>query len=210
MTTMPRQNRVLPTGEIVAAPFRGTLMGNRGILHDAEGRLGRARWRHKAWIACLVSFKGRRRPVMAPNRYTELFFPDEAVALAAGHRPCFECRRRDLVRFLDAWVRAHGTRPSAPALDAVLHAARIDQRTRRQTTFRARLGDLPDGAFVAGTDGAPALLRDGALHPFRDGRYGAPTDADGTSWVNVLTPEPTVATLAAGYRVESFAAPAGP
>ena len=97
---MPLQNRVTPGGEIIADPARGTLMGNRGILHDAGQRLGVARWRHPHWIYCRLSFKGRRRAVMAPGRYTELFFLDEASALAAGHRPCYECRREDFLRFL--------------------------------------------------------------------------------------------------------------
>src|SRR5688500_15168681 len=96
---MPLQNRVTPFGEIEAAPARGLFMGNRGILHDANQQLGRARWRHKSWVTCLLSFKDRRREVMAPRRYTELFFCDEAVALAAGHRPCAECRREDYERF---------------------------------------------------------------------------------------------------------------
>ena len=87
---MPLQNRVTPGGEIIADPARGTLMGNRGILHDAQQRLGRVRWRHPNWICCLLAFKGRRREVMTPHRYTELFFLDEATALAAGHRPCCE------------------------------------------------------------------------------------------------------------------------
>ena len=89
---MPRMNRVTPFGEIVAVPERGTMMGNRGILHDADGRIRRP-WNVKRWLLCVLEFKGRHRTIMAPNRYTELFFLDEATGLAAGHRPCFECRR---------------------------------------------------------------------------------------------------------------------
>ena len=92
---MPRQNRVLPTGEIIAHPARGRFMGNRGILHDASGHLGRSRWKLMGWVTCVLDFKGRQRTVMSPGTYTELFFHDEAVALAAGHRPCAECRRAD-------------------------------------------------------------------------------------------------------------------
>ncbi|MDB5560081.1 MAG: hypothetical protein JWQ36_3015, partial [Enterovirga sp.] len=115
---MPRQNRVLPTGEIVALPFRGAFMGNRGILHDEAGRLGRARWRHPHWIICRLAFKGRRRAIMAPRRYTELFFPDEAVALAAGHRPCAECRRDAFGAYRSALARAEGgPAHSAASLD---------------------------------------------------------------------------------------------
>src|SRR4051794_26424644 len=99
---MPRQNRVTPSGDIITTPERGTLMGNRGVLHDADARIVR-RWQGKRWIACVLEFKGRWRPVMAPGRYTELFFLDEATALAAGHRPCAECRRRRFDEFRDTW-----------------------------------------------------------------------------------------------------------
>ena len=100
---MPRQNRVTPFGEIVAVPERGTMMGNRGRLHDEEGRIRRP-WQVKRWLICLLEFNGRHRQVMAPDRYTELFFLDEATALAAGHRPCFECRRKSYNAFVDAWA----------------------------------------------------------------------------------------------------------
>jgi hypothetical protein len=107
---MPLQNRVIPSGEIISDPSRAAkFMGNRGILHDDERRLGRARWRHRAWIVCALSFNGRRRTLMAPGSYTELFFLDEAVAFAAGHRPCGECRREAYLRFLEGW----GERDSA-------------------------------------------------------------------------------------------------
>ena len=110
-TDMPLQNRVSPLGEIVATAERGGLMGNRGILHDRDRRLGVSRWKHPHWVCCRLAFLGRHRPVMTPGRYTELFFLDEATALAAGHRPCAECRRADYTRFLDAWTAAHGARP---------------------------------------------------------------------------------------------------
>ncbi|WP_253279588.1 hypothetical protein [Loktanella sp. 3ANDIMAR09] len=93
---MPLQNRVLPTQEIVADPARGTLTGNRGILHVADGVMGRARWKSKAWICCTLDWQGRRRQLMTGRKWTELFFLDEATALAAGHRPCAYCRRADL------------------------------------------------------------------------------------------------------------------
>src|SRR3954451_8147614 len=126
---MPRQNRVTPFGEIVAVPERGTMMGNRGVLHDARGRIFRP-WQVKRWLICLLEFRGRHRAVMAPNRYTELFFLDEATALAAGHRPCFECRRGRFLAFRDAW--AAGNRESigpeairAAMIDDRLHAERV-------------------------------------------------------------------------------------
>lgn len=104
-----RQNRVLPTGEVVAIPDRGLFMGNRGILHDTEGRLGGARWKHPHWITCRLTINGRKRTLMAPGRYTELFFLDEAVACAAGHRPCAECRRAEWLTFRAIWAGIFGS-----------------------------------------------------------------------------------------------------
>ena len=103
---MPRQNRVTPFGEIIATPERGTFMGNRGILHDPDGRV-RRKWVLKNWLVCVLEFRGRKRTVMTPNRYTELFFLDEATALAAGHRPCAECRHARFIDFCLAWKAAH-------------------------------------------------------------------------------------------------------
>ena len=127
---MPLQNRVTPRGDIVATPARGTLTGNRGILHDAGRQLGAARWRHHRWICCRLDFKGRRRAVMAPGRYTELFFLDEATALAAGHRPCWECRREAFQDFQSAWRCAFGGADDvgAAAMDRILHRARVAPR----------------------------------------------------------------------------------
>src|SRR5262249_35689626 len=150
----PLQNRVTPFGEIIAVPQRGTLMGNRGgCFHRPDKTLGARRWVSRRWIACVLEFRGRHREVMAPGRYTELFFLDEATALAAGPRPCAECCRDDHERFKDAWRRGNpGERlppgASIDALDAVLHRERV-RPDRSKVTYRARLGDLPDGVFVA-------------------------------------------------------------
>jgi hypothetical protein len=160
-----------------------------------------ARWRHPRWIACRLAFKGRRRPVMAPRRYTELFFLDEPTALAAGHRPCCECRREDFLRFQAAWRRAFGDDGDARAgeIDRVLHRARVEPRTRRQIRFEAPLDDLPDGAFVLlPDDPTPCLVRGDHLEPWRPGGYGAPRPRRSGS-VSVLTPAPTIAVLRAGY-----------
>lgn len=196
---MTLQNRVLPSGEIVALPVRGTFMGNRGIVHGEDRALGRARWRHPHWICCTLSFKGRRRTPMTPGRYTELFFLDDAVALAAGHRPCAECRRADYLRFLDAWERAHGARPKAPEVDRLLHAARIDPGTRCQRRHRAEVAALPDGTFLLHED-APALVQGERLHPFGPRGYTPPVPRPRTGEVTVLTPAPLVEVLRAGYR----------
>lgn len=195
---MPLQNRVCPTGEIVADPSRaGLFMGNRGILHDEDRTLRTARWRHVHWVTCRLSFKGRRRAIMAPGAYTELFFLDEAVALAAGHRPCAQCRYDDHHAFRAAFEAAHGPVASAAHLDRRLHAARVT-RTRRQMTHEAAMDTLPDGTFVGLEDGS-WLVRGNVLLRYTpagySGRRARPTGA-----VTVLTPAPTVGALRAGYR----------
>ena len=190
----PRQNRVRPTGKIVAEPCRGLFMGNRGILHDGAGGLGVARWRHPHWVCCVLAFKGRHRQVMAPNTYTELFFLDEAVALAAGHRPCAECRRADF----NAFRRAFGADLRAPEMDAILHPARVDRKTRRQIRHQAAMADLPDGSFIL-HEGAAHLVRAGTILPFGASGYGSARPRP-RGPVTVLTPEPTLRALQNGYR----------
>ena len=191
---MTLRNRVTPRGEIVAHPARGTMMGNRGgRLHDDARRLGPRRWASRAWICCEVAFRGRRRTVMGAG-YTELFFLDEAVALAAGHRPCAECRRAAFVAFRDAFARANGP-ARAPGIDAALHPARV-RRDRSQVTARRAMAEVPDGAFVVA--GGPALVRGDAILPWGPEGYGAPAPRP-TGTVEVLTPEPTVGALRAGY-----------
>ncbi|OWU83924.1 hypothetical protein ATO6_16040 [Oceanicola sp. 22II-s10i] len=193
---MPLQNRVLPTQEIVAIPARGTFTGNRGVLHDENRQLGTARWRHKAWIICALHYKDWRRVPMTPGRWTELFFLDEAVALAAGHRPCALCRRPDYTAFQTAWTRATGHRPSAPEMDRALHTARVT-RDRRQVRATALSDTLPDGAFALIED-TPHLLLNGRAFPYTPEGYGAPLTRM-PEQVTVLTPAPTLAVLSAGY-----------
>jgi hypothetical protein len=199
--TTPLQNRVTPTGEIVADAGRGLLMGNRGCLHHPDRRLGVTRWRSKLWICCVLDWKGVRRDPMPPGRWTALFFLDEATALAAGHRPCGYCRRGDYVAFGEAWRATHGLvrRPRAGELDARLHAERVESRSRRQVTRPGRAGDLPDGVMIRHY-GAPALLADGYALPWSFAGYATPTRIAPTTLVDVLTPPATVATIAAGYR----------
>ena len=193
---MPRQNRVLPTGEIAALPLRGLFTGNRGILHDASGQLGTSRWRHPHWVCCALSFKNRHRAIMSPGTWTELFFLDEAVALAAGHRPCAECRRADHLRFRAAWATAHGP-ATAPQIDRALHAARVT-RNRAQVRHPADIATLPAGTFFL--DGAtPALLTEATCVPFGATGYGPPRHRPTRGTVTVLTPAPLVAVLRAGY-----------
>ncbi|MCK6451741.1 MAG: hypothetical protein L6R19_12925 [Alphaproteobacteria bacterium] len=198
---MPRQNRVTPFGEIVALKQRGRWMGNRGgCLQDDAGRLGTARWRTRAWLICRLEFKGWYRKVMQPGLYTELFFFDEATALAAGHRPCALCRRADYDRFRDAVAAEFGgRRPSAAAMDLRLHADRLDGRAQRRTP--ARLGDLPDGAMVL-RPGAhdPWLKWQGALRRWTQDGYDRSIALDPRETVAVLTPALTLAALRGGFR----------
>src|SRR6201992_2282554 len=146
---MPLQNRVLPTGDIVAIPDRGTFVGNRGIIHDPAPRtLLKRRWSTHAWITCVLEFRGRRRKVMERRSWTELFFLDEATAFAAGHRPCFYCRREDANRFRAAWEQGNGVGDlHAPEIDAVLHRERLVSG-KRLHPLPAPLDQLPDGTMV--------------------------------------------------------------
>ena len=154
---MPRRNRVTPFGDLVADPARGLVYGNRGCLHDPEGRI-RRRYAGRRWIACRLEFRGwRRSPLLQPGRFTELFFLDEATAFAAGHRPCALCRREDYVRFLELWRRRHPGQSGADAVDAQLHRERVDPATRGSLQHAVAFGELPDGAFVV-VDGEAWLV----------------------------------------------------
>jgi hypothetical protein len=198
---VPRRNRVTPFNTIEADPARGTLMGNRGILHDAEGRMGTRRWTHPHWIACRLAFKDYWRPIASPGAWTELFFLDEAVAFAAGHRPCAFCRRADYNRFVALWKAVHGwSEARAGSIDKALHSARLEGRPPRQRTFSAPLAGLPDGTFVTllGETGAWLRSRDRLLHWTHAG-YDRAIAAKPDSPVSVLTPAPIVAVFRAGY-----------
>ena len=145
---MPLQNRVTPLSRLLATPERGLVYGNRGCLHDAEARIRRS-YNGKRWIACRLRFRGRRRRrLMQPGRYTELFFLDEATAFAAGHRPCAECRREDYVRLTAIWNDLHPGQAGADAIDAQLHGERVVPGTRAQRHHEVAFDELPDGAFV--------------------------------------------------------------
>jgi hypothetical protein len=203
---MPRQNRVDPWSNLVATPARGALMGNRGCLHDPSGRIVRTHALQR-WILCRLTFKGRRRPVMTPGHYTELFFLDEATALAAGHRPCAECLRERFNRFRRAWATANpqlseATVPTAVALDTALHAERL--QAGKKATYPARLGDLPPGVFVVlpGADD-PYLVGQARLWRWSFTGYTPAPVWDGELAVILLTPPSVVRTLAAGYLVQT-------
>ncbi|OLP01898.1 hypothetical protein BVU76_13240 [Mycolicibacterium porcinum] len=195
---MPLQNRVTPGGEIVATAARGTFMGNRGILHDEAKRIVRQS-RTNMWLICRLEFNGRRREVMGPGSYTELFFLDEAVALAAGHRPCGECRRLEYRAFIDAANTGGGFRiGGARDLDRLLNEA------RRRPRVTAPIAELPDGTFIVHGDNDFRLIWRGALLRWSPERYTDPvTIAEaGFDSAVVITPSLSVAALRAGYLVE--------
>jgi len=192
------RNRVLPTGEIVAIALRGDWTGNRGgVLH--RGREIVRAYASMAWITCALDFQGRRMAQWQPGHYTPLFFHDEAVALAAGHRPCAFCRRPGYRRFRDAWAAGNDRPPPlAPDLDAALHAE------RRAGAHLEPWRDLPDGAFVLLDDG-PALVMGPLVTPWTSAGYAAPTPRPRVGDVRVLTAPSTVRALGAGYRPQTAA-----
>ena len=197
---MPLQNRVAPDGSIFAHSARGTVMGNRGgAFHRHDQTLGARRWATRQWICCRLEFNGRHRAVMQPGRYTELFFLDEATAMAAGHRPCGECRRQDFLWFAGLWARTKGaaTRAMAEDMDLVLHAERTGEGHAKRT-HNAAIESLPGGAFIR-WQGAPHLVLAGWLLPWDFAGYGAPIERPSAGTVEVLTPPSMVAVLSAGF-----------
>jgi hypothetical protein len=198
---MPHPVRVTPRGDLVAVPARGTLMGNRGCLHDASGTIRRQVTAYRGWVSCLLSFKGRRRRLRTPNHYTELFFLDEATALSAGHRPCGTCRRADLKRFCETIARPAGLDASLtiPDLDARLHAERLPVGPGR-IVHRAPLSTLPPGAMVeqGSTNGGACLWWNGALRPWTPHGYGEKLGSAPVE-VGVITPPTMLAALRGGY-----------
>ena len=196
---MPLQNRVDPFGDIVAVSARGTLMGNRGgCMHTHTKSLANRRWVNRNWIHCVLDFKQRHRRIMSPGRYTELFFLDEATALSAGHRPCFECRRKRATQFLEVFAAANNkhSRPYADDFDRIAHSARLNGRTKR--TSQHSISDLPDGVFIA-KDGRPLALRGRDLLAWSFSGYTQRQPRPFSGVVEVLTPEPFITILKAGY-----------
>jgi hypothetical protein len=194
---MPRQNRVTPFGDLVAAPARGLVYGNRGCLHDEHGRI-RRRFGVKRWISCQLEYRGwHRAPLMQPGRFTELFFLDEATAFSAGHRPCALCRRVDYDRFAEIWKSLHPGQRGADAMDEQLHTERIDPETKGQRRHAASFAGLPDGAFVV-VDGEPWLVRGPQVLRWTVAGY-ADARARPAGRAVLLTPPSLVAVLASGW-----------
>ena len=197
---MPLQNRVLPDGAIVAARQRGMMMGNRGgAFHRPDQTLLARHWHSKQWICCVLDFKGRRRQVMQPRRYTELFFLDEATALAAGHRPCFECRREAATDFAMRWnaVRGKTGRAIADDMDRVLHAERLDERGKKRS-YVAEIASLPDHVLIRTAANISRIAGTHVQDWTLDG-YGVLQPRPSHGLVEILTPPAIVAVLGSGY-----------
>lgn len=197
---MPFQNRVDPFGNFLVTDARGALMGNRGILHDDAQKVIR-RHAHQNWVTCAVSFKGRQRTIMAPGKYTELFFLDEATAFAAGHRPCAECRRERYGAFTRFWRHVHGEaepgRPLPRTIDRMIHAHRI-RRGGIKVVYEAEAATLPSGTFFA-HDRDAVLVWDDRQFNWRANGYVLRAEPV-AGMVEVLTPRPVVALFHAGFR----------
>jgi hypothetical protein len=197
---VPLQNRVSPFATIEVYPARGLFMGNRGgRIHNADKKLQNRRWASRAWIYCVLQFKNRHRQVMLPNHYTELFFLDEVTALAAGHRPCFECQRARALELFAHHAEINGLkqRISAPAFDEIVHAARLNGREKRTSVLE--ISTLADGAMIA-QDNIAWALRGGDLLAWSYSGYTSRKQRPATGRVEVLTPEPFLDILTAGYQ----------
>lgn len=197
------QNRVDPFGNLIRTPMRGAWMGNRGVIHNERKEIVRP-FKIKPWIICRLQFKGRHRQVMTPNRWTELFFLDEATAFSAGHRPCAECRREDYNRFKQFWLKGnpeYGFDLKTPIamIDEVMHRERIN-KDKSKVTYLSTVSQLPDGAFIS-YQNEPYLIENGKIHHWTPFGYDAAIDLP-VSTIEVLTPRSLVNTIAAGYPLQ--------
>ena len=205
---LPKQNRVAPTGELIMTPARGQFMGNRGVLHNEAGELTSKRWTHQQWIICKTQFKDRKRELMPPGCYTELFFLDEATALSAGHRPCFECNRERYNQFRTAWLAGNpeygfDSKVSIKQIDRIIHSERVD-RKKQKVTWSSKLKDLPDGVMISFCQELEEcfLLKDEALFEWSPYGYeeGFRVGDDAHKEVFVLTPKSVVNAIDAGFE----------
>jgi hypothetical protein len=188
------QNRVTPLGELIADPARGLVYGNRGCLHDEHGRI-RRRYQVKRWIACRLEFRGwHRGPLLQPGRFTELFFLDEATALAAGHRPCALCRRADYDFLIEVWASLHEDQRGADAIDVQLHGERITPGSGERLLHVASFAELPDGTFVF-ERGEPYLVLADELLRWTPSGYRDPMRRPRHTDARVITPPSLVALL---------------
>ena len=202
----PAQNRVQPDGRIEAVDVRGAWMGNRGQLHDGSGaRTIRRSHDGKSWSICVLEHKGRRVKQWQPGAYTPLFFLDEASALAAGHRPCAECRRASYNDFRFKWAWSHPYRaPYATAIDEQLHFERLPDASGQRPLHELPWAFVPKGAFVMLDGTQPAVVLDSKIAPYDEscGTYSRPLDRPRSGFACALTPPSTMAILQRGYPVE--------
>ncbi|MBK8455972.1 MAG: hypothetical protein IPL47_01705 [Phyllobacteriaceae bacterium] len=205
---MGLRNRVDPFGDIHSVAARGTLTGNRGAIHDPATQTLNRRWTTKAWICCALDWKGKNRDPMGVNTesggpgWTALFFLDEATALAAGHRPCFACRREAATRYFACLDAEFGHRPKAAEVDARLHSERLAAGAKPKPLSPIDLPGLPDGTMVA-SGGRPFLLRERRALPWSFLGYGAPVALSDLmrSAVTLVTPVTSVKALRSGYKL---------
>ncbi|RAJ80399.1 hypothetical protein CLV59_105508 [Chitinophaga dinghuensis] len=195
------QNRVSPNGSIIKTKARGAWLGNRGVIHIGT-EIVRA-FKIKAWITCMLSFRGRHREIMQPNRWTELFFLDEATAFSAGHRPCFQCRYKDYIRFKEYWLKGNpqygfDMKTSVKAIDDIIHMERIDM-SGKKVTYTDQIGKLPDGVIIIEEEEC-YLLSYGRLYHWTPYGYDSNEEAVPGRTVEVLTPRSVVNTFMAGYK----------
>jgi len=198
---MALQNRVDPAGNIIATAARGAWLGNRGVIHNEQKQIVRP-YKIKAWIICMLEFRGRHRNVMTPDRWTELFFLDEATAFSAGHRPCFQCRYADHQRFKTAWLKGNpeygfNEKTSINEIDNILQKERIDKGEK--VTYEDDIRNLPDGAFIE-LDGKPRLVYQNKIYRWMPFGYDDSKSIVGFNKVTVLTPHSIVNTFKAGYN----------
>lgn len=196
------RNRVDPFGSIIETKARGAWLGNRGVIHNEQQEIVRP-FKLKAWITCVLQFKGRHRKIMQPNRWTELFFLDEATAFAAGHRPCCECRREDFNRFKSYWLKGNpeygfDKKTSIKEIDAVLHAERISKGIKLK--HKEKISDLPYGTFID-RNGEAYLIRNKMIFKWTPFGYEEGMAFPNIKLVDVLTPRSVVKMLRAGYEV---------
>ena len=196
------QNRVDPIGNLIKTTARSHWMGNRGVLHNDHQKIIRF-FKLKAWITCRLEFNGRKRQVMAPNRYTELFFLDEATSFAAGHRPCFECRRADYQKFKSLWLKGnpeYGFDEKTPVkkIDDIIHLERID-RNKTDLVFEQKNDSIPNGSFVL-YEKNPYLVFDKQIYLWTPFGYNNPISIPAISKLTMLTPKSLISTFRAGYE----------
>lgn len=195
------QNRVDPFGQIIRTPERGAWLGNRGVLHNERQEIVRP-YKLKAWITCVLEFRGRHREVMQPDCWTELFFPDEATTFAAGHRPCFQCRYKDHQRFKEMWLAGnpeYGFTMKTPVarIDEILHAERVAP-DKSKVTYEESPQSLPDGTFIVLYNN-PYLVANNKLHLWTPGGYKESISLPEMDTLTVLTPRSIVNMFRAGY-----------